>query len=196
MADIQITGKQIKDLSAKSTLEDNDMFVIQDASSTQKINASVLKTYATPDLSNYATQADLDTKADIAGCEFTGNIATTGLNITSGNQGSQGAMFIIQSSSRDVQFRTLNAGIDSFTFNVQNSTPLKLTEAGIMENGILLEAKYATQQDLTDAISQLATKTELNTKVSGTGVNSIQVVEELPDPQVDGVLYIVTGKEA
>lgn len=41
-----------------------------------------------------------------------------------------------------------------------------------------------------------ATTEQLNGKVSGTGVTSIQVVSALPDPQVDGVLYIVTGEEA
>lgn len=41
-----------------------------------------------------------------------------------------------------------------------------------------------------------ATTEQLNGKVSGTGVTSIQVVSALPDPQADGVLYIVTGEEA
>ena len=40
------------------------------------------------------------------------------------------------------------------------------------------------------------TKEELNSKVSGTGVSSIQVVTALPDVQEEGVLYIVTGEEA
>lgn len=39
-----------------------------------------------------------------------------------------------------------------------------------------------------------ATKTDLASKVSGTGVASIQVVAELPEAQEDGVLYIVTGE--
>ena len=41
-----------------------------------------------------------------------------------------------------------------------------------------------------------ATKTELSAKVGGTGVTAINVVSALPDPQEDGVLYIVTGEEA
>lgn len=41
-----------------------------------------------------------------------------------------------------------------------------------------------------------ATKTELSAKVGGTGVTAIKVVNALPDPQEDGVLYIVTGEEA
>lgn len=41
-----------------------------------------------------------------------------------------------------------------------------------------------------------ATKTELSAKVGGTGVTSIKVVNALPDPQEQGVLYIVTGEEA
>lgn len=41
-----------------------------------------------------------------------------------------------------------------------------------------------------------ATKAELNDKVSGTGVTSIQVVTELPSEQQDGVLYIVQEQES
>lgn len=41
-----------------------------------------------------------------------------------------------------------------------------------------------------------ALKTEVNDKISGTGITSIQVVSVLPDPQEEGILYIVTGEEA
>ena len=46
-------------------------------------------------------------------------------------------------------------------------------------------------------LSWYATKTELNAKVSGTGLTSIQVVSELPESPTDGVLYIVqeSGEE-
>lgn len=46
-------------------------------------------------------------------------------------------------------------------------------------------------------LSGYATKTELNAKVSGTGLTSIQVVTELPSEQQSGVLYIVqeSGEE-
>lgn len=45
-------------------------------------------------------------------------------------------------------------------------------------------------------MSEFATKSEVNTKISGTGVSSIQVVTTLPDVQEEGVLYIVIGEEA
>lgn len=45
-------------------------------------------------------------------------------------------------------------------------------------------------------LSSYATKSEVNAKISGTGVSSIQVVTALPDVQEEGVLYIVTGEEA
>lgn len=45
-------------------------------------------------------------------------------------------------------------------------------------------------------LSGYATKTELSAKVGGTGVTAIKVVSALPDPQEQGVLYIVTGEEA
>ena len=46
------------------------------------------------------------------------------------------------------------------------------------------------------ALSSYATKSEVNAKISGTGVSSIQVVATLPDVQEEGVLYIVTGEGA
>lgn len=39
--------------------------------------------------------------------------------------------------------------------------------------------------------ASFATTTQLNTKVTGTGITGIQVVTELPDPQTDNILYIV-----
>lgn len=45
-------------------------------------------------------------------------------------------------------------------------------------------------------LSSYATKSEVNTKINGIGVSSIQVVTTLPEVQEEGVLYIVTGEEA
>lgn len=59
----------------------------------------------------------------------------------------------------------------------------------------LMSASDKTKLDGID-IQNLATKSEVNAKVSGTGVSSIQVVATLPDVQEEGVLYIVTGEEA
>lgn len=150
-------------------------------------------------------------KMDKAGGEFTGTIAAP---IVAFMRESQGMMGAIQADSNNILFRTYNAGVDSITFQVQNSIPLKLTEAGIWENNQLLENKYAKITDLdqlatknelqakldTDTYNSekatFATKTELNAKVGGTGVTAIQVVSSLPDQQEDGVLYIVTGEEA
>lgn len=44
------------------------------------------------------------------------------------------------------------------------------------------------------ALANYATTDQLNTKVSGTGVTSIQVVSALPGTQESGVLYIVPGE--
>lgn len=50
--------------------------------------------------------------------------------------------------------------------------------------------KLSTSTYNTDKAT-FATKTELNTKVSGTGITGIQVVTELPGSQSNNVLYIV-----
>ena len=103
------------------------------------------------DLSSYDTEVQLDTKMDKAGGEFTGAVGVPNLAIMTGDKG---AMVYLQSSSTEFQVRTANAGIDSMTFTVQSSVPLKLTESGIMENGVYLENKYALLTDLDDLASK------------------------------------------
>lgn len=58
-----------------------------------------------------------------------------------------------------------------------------------------VQAKLDTSTYTSDKAT-FATKTELSAKLGGTGVTSIKVVSALPDPQEEGVLYIVTGEEA
>lgn len=111
------------------------------------------------DLSSYATEVQLDTKIDKAGGEFTGAVGVPNLAIMTGDEG---AMVYLQSSSTEFQVRTANAGIASMTFTVQSSVPLKLTESGIMENGVYLENKYALLTDLDDLASKDVATTSSN----------------------------------
>lgn len=111
------------------------------------------------DLSSYDTEAQLDTKMDKAGGEFTGAVGVPNLAIMTGDEG---AMVYLQSSSTEFQVRTANAGIDSMTFTIQSSVPLKLTESGIMENGVYLENKYALLTDLDDLASKDVATTSSN----------------------------------
>lgn len=89
----------------------------------------------------------------------------------------------------------LNAGgsttsISDIVTQVQES----LTVATSSADG-LMSAADKTKLDSIDT-QNLATKSEVNAKVGGTGVSSIQVVATLPDVQEEGVLYIVTGEGA
>ena len=198
-----MAGTKISDATLRSTLKGTENIPITDTDLPKgRTTVEKLKEYVQPDLSVYAEKT---------GAEFTGTIAAP---IVAFMRESKGMMAAIQADSNNILFRTYNAGVDSITFQVQNSMPLKLTEAGIWENNQLLENKYAKITDLdhlatkaevqdkldTSTYNQdkatFATKTELNTKVGGTGVTSIKVVSALPDPQEDGVLYIVTGEEA
>jgi len=54
------------------------------------------------------------------------------------------------------------------TFTVQSSVPLKLTESGIMENGVYLENKYALLTDLDDLASKDVATTSSNGLMSST----------------------------
>lgn len=181
---------KISEATLRTTLKGTENIPITDTDLPKgKTTAANLKTFVTPDLSGYATNEDLDAKADVAGDEFTGPIGSPQVTIT---RPSEGAMAAILANSRDIEFRTMNAGVDSMTFNVQYATPLKITEAGILENNVLLENKYAKIEDIpvvtgfitkADADGyyqpkgEYATQDEVNAKqdtlVSGTNIKTI-----------------------
>lgn len=174
-----MAGTKISDATLRSTLKGTEQLPIVDTDLPKgKTTSADLKTYCTPDLSGYAEKA---------GAEFTGTIAAP---IVAFMRESQGMMAAIQADSNNILFRTYNAGVDSITFQVQSSMPLKLTEGGIQENGIPLENKYALLTDLDELATKaemqakldtntynqdkaaFATKTELNEKVSTETYNS------------------------
>lgn len=134
-----MAGTKINEATLRETLQGTESIPIVDTDLPKgRVTAEKLKEYAQPDLSGYAEKA---------GAEFTGAIGTTQITIT---RPSQGAFAAILANPNDILFRTMNAGVDSMTFNVQYSTPLKLTEAGIWENGQFLENKYAKLTDIPD----------------------------------------------
>ena len=143
-------GTKISEATLREILKGSESLPIVDTDLPKgRTTAANLKTYCTPDLSGYAEKA---------GAEFTGTISAP---IVAFMRESQGMMAAIQADSNNILFRTYNAGVDSITFQVQSSMPLKLTEGGIQENGIPLENKYALLTDLDD----LATKTEVQAKL-------------------------------
>lgn len=148
---------KISEATLRTTLKGTENIPITDTDLPKgRTTAANLKTFVTPDLSGYATNEDLDAKADVAGDEFTGPIGSPQVTIT---RPSEGAMAAILANPRDINFRTMNAGVDSMTFNVQYATPLKITEAGIYENNVLLENKYAKIEDI-PVVTGFITKTD------------------------------------
>lgn len=155
-----VSGTNIKTINSQSLLGEGNIEItvegggISDAPSDGKLygrkNAQWTEVVI-PDTSDFVTKDELNGKANLDGAEFTGNVAVPDLSI---NDSSDGVMFNVSKQSRDILFRTMNAGIDSVSFQVQNAYPLKLTEAGIMENNQLLETKYAKVDDIpTDYIT-------------------------------------------
>lgn len=65
------------------------------------------------------------------------------------------------------------------TFALKSAIPTKVSE---LEN----DSIYVTDEELEE---------KMKTKVTGVGLTTIKVVEELPEIQEKGVLYLVTGKE-
>lgn len=127
----------------------------------------------TPDTSTFATKDELATKADLTGAQFTGNLDARQISLS---HPTDGAMFSMLPNSRDITFRTLNAGIDSMNFQVQSAIPLKITEAGIFENGTLLSSKYADIDSLYDKQDVL---------VSGTNIKTINNQSLLGEGNID-----------
>ena len=166
--DTLVSGTNIKTVNGQTILGEGNVQIetpeggITDAPSDDNTYARKNGAWATitiPDTSNLATKTELSSYATLTGAQFTGTIGAPMVAVVDNSDGMRAA---IQSSNNDILFRTYNAGIDSMTFQVQNSTPLKITEAGIWENNTLLENKYAKLTDLDD----LALKAELPSNVS------------------------------
>ena len=119
------------------------------------------------DKETFALKTDLTSKMDVAGGQFTGTVAVPTLALMYDDQG---MMFQIQSSQRETTFRTYNAQQQTVNFQIQDSTPLKLTEGGIYENGTLLEDKYAL---ITDLNSYLTTSAAESTYAKKTDIPDV-----------------------
>lgn len=201
--DTLVSGTNIKTINGQSVLGEGNIAIqgggISDAPSDNKLYGRKNANWSEiiiPSTDNLATKEELNAKANLDGANFTGGVVVPDLSI---NNPTKGVMFNVSNQSNDILFRTLNAGIDSISFQVQNAYPLKLTEAGIMENNQLLENKYAKIDDIPTNVSDLendsgfitnteasnsyqakgdyATKAELASKqdtlVSGTNIKTI-----------------------
>lgn len=203
--DTLVSGQNIKTINGESILGEGNIAIqgggsgISDAPSDNKLYGRKNANWSEiiiPSTDNLATKEELNAKANLDGANFTGGVVVPDLSI---NNPTKGVMFNVSNQSNDILFRTLNAGIDSISFQVQNAYPLKLTEAGIMENNQLLENKYAKIDDIPTNVSDLendsgfitnteasnsyqakgdyATKAELASKqdtlVSGTNIKTV-----------------------
>lgn len=109
--------------------------------------------------------------------------------------------YVTQTDLESKDFATkdeLGAKLDKSVYDTEKAEFATKTEL----NGKLDSATYETDKATFALKTELpstadfATKEELSTKLSGIGLTSIQVVEELPETPQDEVLYIVTGTEA
>lgn len=157
--DTLVSGTNIKTINGQSVLGAGNIEIqgggggIADAPSDDKLYGRKNSQWTEiPSTDNLATKEELNAKANLDGANFTGGVVVPDLSI---NNSTKGVMFNVSNQSNDILFRTLNAGIDSVSFQVQNAYPLKLTEAGIMENNQLLENKYAKIDDIPTKVSDL-----------------------------------------
>ena len=149
MAEIKIQGETISQRPEKARLDGAEYFLLQDSEGTKSTKAATLKTFAQPDLSDYAKKNEIPD--------------TNGL-------------LSVEEAERQYQPK------GDYLTEVPDGY---VTEQELEEKG------YETSSH---ASQTYATKTDLASKVSGSGVTAVQVVESLPESQTEGVLYIVTGK--
>lgn len=139
----------------------------------------------------YAKKTELEGYLPLTGGEITGVISVPRTAFT---HESSGMMVDMQSNANDFQIRTTNAGMKSFTFTIQNTPILKLTEGGIYENGTLLEDKYALLTDLPNVVTTSTNglmSSADKTKLDSINLAGIQVVTALPDAPNENTMYIV-----
>lgn len=152
-----MAGTKISDATLRSTLKGTEQLPIVDTDLPKgKTTTANLKTYCTPDLSEYAKKTEIPST--------TGLLTKTQADGYYQPKGDYALKTEIPDVSGLAAKTEVQAKLDTNTYNSEKAT--------------------------------FATKTELSAKVGGTGVTAIKVVSALPDPQEDGVLYIVTGEEA
>lgn len=152
-----MAGTKISEATLRSTLKGTESIPLIDTDLPKgRTTAANLKTYCTPDLSEYAKKTEIPS--------LDGYMKTTDADAKYQSKGNYALKSEIPDVSQLATKQEVQGKLDTNTYNTEKSS--------------------------------FATKTELSAKVGGTGVTAIKVVSALPDPQEQGVLYIVTGKEA
>lgn len=161
------------------------------------------------DLSSYYTKEEVDSKlksyATVTQVQEKQDQLVSGVNIKTVN----GASLL---GEGDIVIETPDGGIpdaaqDGKIYGRQNGSWVEIPSLSTIDGGTfdsptttLKETSIPTKVTDLDDSDDYATKEyvdqKVGTKISGVGVNSIQVVTELPEVQEDGVLYIVVAASA
>lgn len=150
------------------------------------------KDLGVPDLSDYATKEDLNDYLSLTGGEITGTLGVYNLALTNA---SLGALVQLIGTQNQFSINTLNAGVNTFLFNIQNSTPLKLTSAGvyvtgnIYENNIALEDKYVLLTDIATTGAAGLMSADDKSKLDGIAMGANNYVH----PTTSGNIHIPSG---
>lgn len=174
-----MAGTKISDATLRSTLKGTESIPLVDTDLPKgRTTAANLKTYCAPDLSGYAKKTEIPS--------LDGYMKTTDADAKYQSKGNYALKSEIPDVSGLATKQEVQGKLDTSTYTSDKATFATKTELG---------TKLDTSTYNSDKES-FATKTELSAKVGGTGVTAIKVVSALPDPQEEGVLYIVTGEEA
>ena len=160
------------------------------------------------DISNLATKEELASKAntsDLSNYLTTANASTTYETISGAQSKYQPVgEYALKSEIPSLSGYATESYVNTQVSNLVNSAPETLNTLDELAAALNDDSNFATtvanqigtKLDTSTYNSEkanFATKSEVNAKVSGTGITGIQVVTELPGSPTENVLYIVTA---
>lgn len=168
-----MAGTKISEATLHSTLKGTEEIPLVDTDLPKgKTTTANLKTYCTPDLSEYAKKTEIpSTTGLLTKAQADGYYQPKGTYLTS-----VPAEYVTDTELNNKGYETSEHASQTYATK---------TELGGKLNTSTYNSDKAT----------FALKTEVASKISGTGVTSIQVVDALPETPQDGVLYIVQEQE-
>lgn len=223
MAEVKIQGETVSQRPEKTRLDGTEAFLLQDSEGTKHAKASTLKEFVNPGVGQSVAGMELEYEGETyeagQGAErFNDYTANAPIGIYSHAEGfgnfaggsyshAEGWGTVTQNDGEhaDGKFNRSNTG-ETAAEQTRHSVGIG-TDGDNRRNAFEIMADGSAYlygaggYDGTNAAEANAEGTKAETlqqtlasKVSGTGVASIQVVAELPEAQEDGVLYIVTGE--
>lgn len=223
MAEVKIQGETVSQRPEKKQLDGTEAFLLQDSEGTKHAKASTLKEFVNPGVGQSVAGMELEYEGETyeAGqgaerfnnysenwavgqyshAEGFGNFAggdyshAEGWGTVTQNDGEHADGKFNRSNTGETAAEQTrhSVGIGTDDDNRRNAFEIMADGSAYLYGAGGYDGTNAAEANAEGTKAETLQQT-LASKVSGTGVASIQVVAELPEAQEDGVLYIVTGE--